>query len=302
MNNTVRIINRFPSHYEAYDQSSILYKLIDTIGRSIELAEEDINKILLSRWIPTADQEELERIGKLFGINSFEQEDLELYRIRVVTTVHDLVNGRGTPTSIRRFIKAGTGLDPEIVENPTVEASPPSKLLKPGDRWEMFCNSIIDAEPIIFIRGVTTTHNPTITNLSTSESVTYNGLLRKGATLTIYPDGKASLTGIDVSDKIQIRADKDLRLPKGRSVWVYTDANAFIDNAKVKENSFTEVNTVTVELKMEWTERQPATVVVKVPGDGANDKLKMEVQDLLERVRTVGVTFKIEMSNGEGHQ
>lgn len=302
MQNTDRITGRLPSHFQAYEKNSILYKFIDAIGKSIELAEEDINKILLSRWISTADKDELERIGKLFGVNSFDREDLELYRRRIVTTVNDLAKGRGTPTSIRRFIKTGTGLDPEIVENPTVDASPPSKFLKPGDRWEMFCNSVIDAEPIIYIRGVTTTRNPTITNLSTSESVTYNGLLRKGATLTIYPDGKASLTGIDVSDKIQVRSQKYLRLPKGRSVWVYTDANAFIDNAKFDESAFAEVNTVTVKLKMEWTDRQPATVVVKVPGNRANDKLKMELQDLLERVRTAGVTFKIEMSKDKGHQ
>jgi hypothetical protein len=302
MQNTERIIGRLPSHFQAYNKNSILYKFIDAIGISIEFAEEDINQILLSRWISTADQDELERVGKLFGVNSFDREDLELYRTRIVATVHDLVNGRGTPASIRRFIKTGTGLDPEIVENPTVEALPPSKFLKPGDRWEMFCNSVVDAEPIMYIRGVTTTRNPTITNLSTGESVTYNGLLRKGATLTIYPDGKASLTGIDVSDKVRVRAEKELRLPKGRSVWVYTDANAFIDTAKFNESAFAEVNTVTVELKMEWTERQPAAVVVNVPVGSDDEELKMEIQDLLERVRTVGVTFKIEMLNDEGHQ
>jgi len=293
MNNSGRILNRLPAHYQADNEKSNLYKFIKAIGMSIELVEEDINEILLSRWVSTAGRKEIERLAELFKVDLSDDGGIEEHRAQIVANVNDLVNGRGTPASIRRLIKTIPGFDPEIIENPLCETSSVMKFIKPGERWEMFCNSVIDADPIVHFRVLNHLYNPTITNLTNNLSVSYNGLLRKGSKITIYPDGKAALTGIDVSDRITIRPEgKYLKLPKGRSVWVYKD-----DTAKFNENGIVEDGRGMIELKMEWTEREPANVMVKVPGDSGNERLKKEIREILEQVRTAGVKFKIELSN-----
>ena len=208
------------------------------------------------------------------------------------------MEGMGTVASIRRFIQATTGITPEIVENPARAAASGARMLKPGDKWTEFCNSVVDSVPTINIRGITTTRDPTLTNLTTGESVTYQGLLRKGAVLTIYPDGKASLAGINVSDKIQIDSGKPPRLTKATSEWIYTDANAFLDYGKFDECAFADESAYMVEVGMEWVEREPAAFTVRLlrstlKTDNEN-RLKKEIQDLVESVRTAGVVVNVE--------
>jgi hypothetical protein len=85
-------------------------------------------------------------------------------------------------------------------------------------------------------------------------------------------------------------------LPKGLSEWRYSDSNAFFNTAKFNVNALADDRPDMVEVKMDWTERQPAVVAVKVPMDKGNEQIKMEIADLLERVRPVGVKFLIEFS------
>jgi hypothetical protein len=296
MYNRERMIEHLPSHFQAQNNESVIFKLLTVIGNSLDVAEQAIGLILYSKWVSTADRSELERLGKLFGVNPVHSDKLDQYRSRIVKTVNDIIKGRSTPTSIKSYIHSSTGLEPEIIENPIVNAGSQPLFLRSGDRWDLFCNSIVEAEPFIKIRGVTSIRNPMITNLSTGESVSYNGLLRKGAVLRILPDGQASLVGIDVSDRIVVNSKSSVRLPKGLSEWRYSDSNAFFNTAKFNVNALADDRPDMVEVKMDWTERQPAVVAVKVPMDKGNEQIKMEIADLLERVRPVGVKFLIEFS------
>ena len=297
MHNTASILNRLPSHFQAYDEESILYKLINAIGKNLEVAEEDVNSIMMSRWFGTADPVDLENIGALFGIEHLQTETSAQYKSRLFSTIQDLLRGLGTVDSIRRLVEAAVGLEPEIVENPPRAVSSPLRLLKPGEKWAEVCNSVIDSEPTIYVRGLTTTRNPTLTCLTTQETVRYNGLLRKGAALTILPDGQASLAGIDVSAKISFSAEAPPRLPKGDSEWLYTDSNAFLDHAKFDEAALAEEGAQMVELKMEWRERAPAAFVVRLPAGVDDERVRQKVVKLVESVRTAGVVAEVEFGD-----
>lgn len=293
MYNATSIISRLPSHFRAYDEDSILYKLINAIAKNLEVAEEDINSIMMSRWFATADLVDLENIGVMFGIEHLPSENPDQTRARLFSTIQDLLRGLGTVDSIRRLVEAAVGHEPEIVENPPRAGSSPLRLLRPGEKWAEFCNSVNDSKTTIYIRGLTTTRNPTLTCLTTQETVRYNGLLRKGAVLTILPDGQASLAGIDVSDKIGFSTEAPLRLPTGDSEWCYTDSNALLDSAKFDEAALAEEGAQMVELKMEWRERAPAMFEVRLPTGVGDEQLRHKVVKLVEGVRTAGVVAEV---------
>ncbi len=297
MHNTERIIGRLPSHFQAYNKDSNLYKLIDAIGKNLQVTEDDINAIMMSRWFATADSVDLDKIGVLFGIERLQAETFVKYKTRLYSTIQDLLVGMGTVESVRKLVRAAVGIDPEIIENPPRRASSPLRLLKPGDKWKVLCDSVIDAKPTIYLRGVATTRNPTLTNLTTQETVRYKGLLRKGAVLTIFPDGEAALAGIDVTDKIQVSSERALRLPKAASEWLYTDGSALLGYAKFDEAALADEGVYMVELKMEWTERRPAAFTVRLPRDNRDEGIKLEVERAVECVRTAGVVAEVEFGD-----
>jgi hypothetical protein len=189
-----------------------------------------------------------------------------------------------------------TGLDLEIIENPVIEKQSEPIFLKSGDNLELFCNSVEESDAIIIIHGITSVHNPAITNLRSNESVTYNGLLRKGAVLKISADGSGWLTGIDVSDRIVASTGRVVKIPKGRSEWQYTDSNAFFNSARFDQNALADFNAGMVEVRINWLEHLPAVVLIKVPEVNENDISRTEIEDLLEMVRPVGIKFLIEYS------
>jgi hypothetical protein len=295
------MVTYLPRHFQAYNENSLIYKFLDVIGESIEVAEVDLNNIMLSKWLSTADKTDIERLGRTFGIYYLPNEDLPEHRIRIKRTIYDLINGRSTPASICAFMKSISGIDLEIIENPVIENDSGSLFIRSGDKWELFCNSVEEAKPMIYIRGITTVRNPRITNIRTNESVEYQGLLRKGTLLKISAEGGGWLTGINVTDKIIFNADRDFKIPKGKSEWQYTDSNAFFNYAKFNHNVFAEVNASLVEVKINWFEHEPAVVMVRVkmPENNGNNISKTEIEDILEMVRPAGVKFVIEFSKSK---
>jgi hypothetical protein len=295
------MVTYLPRHFQAYNENSLIYKFLDVIGESIEVAEVDLNNIMLSKWLSTADKTDIERLGRTFGIYYLPNEDLPEHRIRIKRTIYDLINGRSTPASICAFMKSISGIDLEIIENPVIENDSGSLFIRSGDKWELFCNSVEEAKPMIYIRGITNVRNPRITNIRTNESVEYQGLLRKGTLLKISAEGGGWLTGINVTDKIIFNADRDFKIPKGKSEWQYTDSNAFFNYAKFNHNVFAEVNASLVEVKINWFEHEPAVVMVRVkmPENNGNNISKTEIEDILEMVRPAGVKFVIEFSKSK---
>jgi hypothetical protein len=294
MHNTERVIGRLPRHFQAYNKDSNLYKFVNAIGKNLHVTEEDINAIMMSRWFATADDVDLNKIGALFGIERLQAETFIKYKTRLYSTIQDLLVGMGTVESIRKLVRAAVGIEPEIIENPPRRASSPFQALKPGDRWKVFCDSVVEARPTIYLKGVATTRNPTLTNLTNQETVTYKGLLRKGAVLTIFSEGQASLAGIDVADKILVSSDRALWLPKATSEWLYTDSSALLGHAKFDEAALAEDGAWMVELKMEWCERRPAAFGVRLTAGVGDEQERQKIMKLVESVRTAGVVAEVE--------
>ncbi len=312
MQNTSRMINRLPEYMDATKKSSMIYSLLDTIGIILEDGEAKIGDIMTSKWFSVASLPDLERIGSLFGLERLSGEDLTSYKTRLYTTVQELLKGVGTVASISTMVTAAMGVEPEIIENPKVPVSGGPHLLKAGEKWIEECRSAVETRPTITIHCITTTRSPTVANLNTGDRVTYNGLLRPGAFLTIYPDGYASLAGIDVTDRVTTTHNKIPELTRPRSEWVYQDINAFFDSSKFNSATLAGSEKYSVIVELHWEEAKPATFVVKLPmysnkyqptetfdpaaikaSIGYEQELRQEVRNLVEKVKTAGVDAQI---------
>jgi hypothetical protein len=296
----------------ATNRKSLIYKFVDNVGEALEEAESHIGNIMTSKWFPVAALPDLERIGSLFGLERLTEEDLPTYKNRLYNTVQELLKGVGTVNSIRGIVTAAMGIEPEIIEHPKTLIGGGPHLLKAGDRWIEDCKSAIEPLPTITIHSLTAVRNPTIANLTTDESITYNGLLRPGAFLTIHSDGKASLAGIDVSDRITTPTEKVPSLSRPHSEWVYQDLNAFLDSSKFGAATLAGAERYSVIVELHWDEAKPATFIVKLPlysnkyspteeisgaevarSIGYEQELRQEVRNLVEKVKTAGVDGQI---------
>lgn len=312
MQNKQRMINRLPEYMNAENKDSLIYSLMDIVGGELENAEDKVSNIMTSKWFPVAALPDLERLGSMFGVERLTDEKMPDYKQRLYSTVQELLKGVGTVESIRGLVTATMGFEPEIIENPKTPVSGGPRLLKAGDKWVEECKSVIEPTPTITIHSITTVRNPTIANLKNGDSVTYNGLLRAGAFLVIHPDGKASLAGIDVSDRIEKAQNIIPTVTRPRSEWVYQDFNAFLDSSKFGEATLAGTEKYSVIVELRWDESKPASFIVKLPlysnkyrpteeladadlmaSIGYEQELRQEVRNLVEKVKTAGVEAQI---------
>ncbi len=312
MRNKERMANRLPEFMNATSEETLVSSVLGTFGKEVENAEDRITDIMTSKWFPVAALPDLERIGALFGVDRLTGETLIDYRTRLFSTVQELLKGVGTVESIRALVTATMGFEPEIIENPKKPLTGGQRLLKAGDKWIEECKSVIEPLPTITIHTITTVRNPTIANLKNDESITYNGLLRSGAFLVIYPEGRASLAGIDVSDRIESSHNKVPGVSRPRSEWVYQDQNAFFDSSTFGAATLAGAEKYSVIVELHWDESKPASFIVKLPlysnkyrpteeiseADlvatiGYEQELRQEVRNLVEKVKTAGVEAQI---------
>ncbi|WP_455392285.1 hypothetical protein [[Eubacterium] cellulosolvens] len=312
MQNKARMVNRLPEYMNAENKESLIHSVLDTVGKEIENAEDRITDIMTSKWFPVAALPDLERLGNLFSVDRLTAEQLRDYKQRLFSTVQELLKGVGTVESIRALVTATMGFEPDIIENPKTPVSGGPRLLKAGDKWIEECKSVIEPKPTISIHSITTVRNPTIANLKSGESISYNGLLRPGAFLLIHPDGKASLAGIDVTDRIIKAQNVVPSITRPRSEWVYQDLNAFLDSSKFGEATLAGGEKYSVIVELRWEESKPASFIVKLPlysnkyrpteelsdrelreSIGYEQELRQEVRNLVEKVKTAGVEAQI---------
>lgn len=312
MQNKARMVNRLPEYMNATDRDSLLHSLLDSIGIELERSEDRVTDIMTSKWFPVASLPDLERIGSLFGVERLTGEELRAYKQRLYSTVQELLKGIGTVESIRILVTATMGFEPEIIENPNKPITGGPRLLKAGDKWVEECQSVLEPKPIITIHALTTVRNPTIANLMTGDSVSYNGLLRSGAFLVIHPDGRASLAGINVTDRIVLSQNVLPSISRPTSEWVYQDLNAFLDSSKFGEATLAGEERYSVIVQLRWEEAKPASFIVKLPlysnkyrpteelsdrelheSIGYEQELRQEVRNLVEKVKTAGVEAQI---------
>ena len=310
MLNTDRMASRLPLYIQAYRRDSDIRAILNAFGLEMEQVENAMGDLMRSKWFFHADLGDLERMGILFGVPRLPGERKESYRQRFSLTIRELLTGAGTVESIRNIVEATMGSPPEILENPPEIVLGPVRELGVDGTWREFNNSIREDHPLITVHPLSPVRDPAITNITTQETILYRGLLRKGSSLRLMPDGTASLAGIDVSKRIEYYISDELqsekrtpRIPRSYSDWKYLDASAFFDFAHFAENVFAANEEHRIAIQMKWMRYQPATFDVRIPirsklgeaGDlvGYEKRLRQEVRHLVDHVKSAGVMANV---------
>jgi hypothetical protein len=136
MARTDSIISRFPGFYQSGDRLSMLYKWMEVFGAQVDIAEEDLIRVMRSHWVNTANNEDskgfntsekgdldkifamyLEALGgtsllKQVGRRSGEDgiEDDKIYRDRIKGLINVLRSGASTKEGIIAIVAANLGI------------------------------------------------------------------------------------------------------------------------------------------------------------------------------------------------
>ena len=261
-----RISDRFPRLYRIWDEESLLAIMLKSISMQLDKADEGITALMKAHWIETAKDEELDRMGALFGAERLRDEDDAHLRAHLKRAV-DEYKGGGTVSAIleefRSTFKGDTGL--QIIENPLAETSADFMVIA-NDTWFLGSNSIQDEEATLSltVEGEGEVSNPKITNVDTDESLTYNGKLKKGERLEVNKKG-SSIGDKNATDNVS--PHRVFRLLRKGSHWKYSEELLELigtfDGGRFDENTFS-LGVPTVRVRFEWTRRQPATFAIQV--------------------------------------
>lgn len=301
MSRTQRIIDRFPNFYKSWDRTSLISKVVSALGKRLEESEKELVAILRSHWVDTAVRSDLDNLGASYNMKRRPNEPDSDYRDRLKRAIMDFKGG-GTISGVLTSVKTVLGLPEEhhleLVENP------PKRMYKElevrtGETRELSSSSVLDAIPSITI-GVKTEGskitNPTITNTETNESITFQGVIESGKQLTIK-DRKASLSGVDVTEKLSTTAMPKL-LRKG-SPWRYTELVereiGVFDTARFDRSVF-EVGIPTAMVAFMWTAHQPATFELRIPREVISEGSLSLVQEVVDSIKAVGVKALVKLT------
>jgi hypothetical protein len=142
MARTDSIISRFPSFYQSGDRLNHLYQWMEVFGKQVDIAEEDLIRVMRSHWVNTADNEGskgfdtsekgdldkifamylealggtslLKQIGRRAGAEGIE--DDKIYRERIKGLINVLRSGASTKEGITAIVAANLGIVGESVE------------------------------------------------------------------------------------------------------------------------------------------------------------------------------------------
>jgi hypothetical protein len=294
-----KISGRLPHFYKHWDKGSIISGIVSSSGKRMDESEKEYVSIMRSHWVDTASGGELDRIGMIFSIKRKAYEADSDYRGRLKAAVISYKGG-GTVGAIKAMVRIALGLSPdsnvEIVENPPAILTKTWKV-RAGTEWVINPRNIHDTTPKITV-SVDTEHakitDPTITNLSSGQSITFKGDMKHGDVLKIS-DGHVTLNGKDVNTMVS--AKKAPTLPRKRSTWKYSEsigANVgTFDSTKFDQSVF--AIDILSSVTFEWTASQPASFEVRVPKQ-AMVKAGVTVdhlQDLIDSVKACGVKAEV---------
>ncbi|HSB91486.1 MAG TPA: hypothetical protein VLC28_00150 [Flavitalea sp.] len=136
MSRTTQIISRFPDFYRSNDSENLFYKFIGVFASMLDLAEEDLVRVMRTHWVNTADNEgskgfdatEKGDLDKIFGLyleslggtvllkqgtrrpGPDGKLDDDLYRTRILGLIQVLKNGASTRTGIIDIVAANLGI------------------------------------------------------------------------------------------------------------------------------------------------------------------------------------------------
>jgi hypothetical protein len=295
-----KVAARLPHFYLSWDRSSVVSNVVESVGKRMEEMEKDFAWIMRSHWVDTASGKDLDRLGALFSIPRGEERDGD-YRGRLKTAIISYKGG-GTVGSIKMMARIALGLPfdhpIEVRENPPSARKKTWKVRANGE-WTVDPRSIRDSKPDITItidtKGAAIV-NPTIVNVDTGETVTFNGRLTYGDTLKLG-NGQALLNGSDETQKLS--DNKPFSLPRRKTKWQYTESIgsniAVFDKAYFDKSVF--AVDITSSITFEWTAYQPAFFEVLIPKallerSGARPEY---VQRLVDSVKACGVKGEVKV-------
>jgi len=293
---TQRILERFPEFYLTWDRASLIHELVTALGKRVDEAEKDVDRILRAHWVDTATSGDLDKLGRLFNLSRNPGERDADYRNRLKRAIIEFKGG-GTRQAILDAVRMTLGLPMdypiEMVENPEKEIHK-EFTVQSGDKWSFCSESIYDAEPVVEFSLASDEYEainkPTLTNMDTGETLTFDGTVGRGQTLVIE-GGKAKLGGKEV--KKSLSAEKPPTVPRRVTRWSYdepiSEEIGVFDTAIFDESKFA-VGIPTVRLGFRWVSHQPATFMLRIPGSalGREDSVKL-ASDAVESIKATGV-------------
>ena len=198
------IVARLPRFYRATEESSFLYYFACAFAKTISDQEKGLTGIMLSHWVDTASNLELDLLASIVEVTRKRNEADNDFRTRIKRTLVDRKKS-GTIEAIRLQLAtflATSQDDIIIIENPLTDMHFEKKVVS-GDVWTMISSSISDekAEIIISIEDGEA-RDPAIIDLDAKVSLRYNGKLVKGDVLMIHQSGKIELNGIDAASSV----------------------------------------------------------------------------------------------------
>lgn len=111
---TEELARLFPDAYATDDAESLLYKLLDTAGAELMVADEKLKALLKSHWVDYASGPALDGLGAIFGVERRELqtgglEDDDQFRLRLKAVV-PLFTGGGTVKAVLGAVRSALGL------------------------------------------------------------------------------------------------------------------------------------------------------------------------------------------------
>jgi hypothetical protein len=111
---TEELTRLLPDAYATDDAESLLYKLLDTAGAELMVADEKLKALLKSHWVDYASGPALDGLGAIFGVERRELqigglEDDDQFRLRLKAVV-PLFTGGGTVKAVLGAVRSALGL------------------------------------------------------------------------------------------------------------------------------------------------------------------------------------------------
>jgi hypothetical protein len=298
MSKAERIINRCPRFYKGWASDSVISKMVTSIASELDIVEESIADLMSGHWVDTANGIDLDKIGNMVGIKRGIQEDDVSFRAHIKHAV-DEYRGGGTLTAILNELQSLLGSDGiMIVENPELD-SHAEFFVMANDTWHLGSNSINNevSNLSLTVEDVGAISHPTVSNIDTGYSLTFQGELRSKEKLEIK-DGSAFVGERDVSKQVN-PLDIPLLLRKGSS-WKYSEALlegiGVFDKGRFDEQTFA-IGVPTVKIRYEWVRRQPATFMLKVKPEALRKNGLTEdcINDKLSSIRAAGISVIVKV-------
>jgi hypothetical protein len=297
---TERIVERLPEFYRAWDPDSVIYKLLDAVGRVLNEAQKDLFDTMKLHWVDTAYLTNLDRLGSIFDVSRKHGEPDEEYRARIKKSIRQFKGG-GTRDAVLTFTSAFLGLEGpgaiELVENPPVHLAV-KRSMSTGDSWTVGSMSVDDATPRMEVTlegGGDRVLNPRWTDAKTGESITYQGTMRLGQKLTLE-NRTALLDGVDASSSVAATAPLVL-LRSGTTLDYKEEVSAKIarfDRGAFDESIF-EIPVPNAVVKLDWSGRTPATFELTISAASLSEKgvSKEDVESFLNLIKGAGIVATV---------